>query len=461
MTPPETDPYADGGGSAWEVQPAVPGWSAGQDFYTGPLFDDTGWHIDLSNVDWAGSAADREQAGRTDDDSYGGPGASWRNDRRDGQAGNGAAPYAAERRPRDGRTRAWPRQPDRLDRADGQGGPDQQARSTGRHARRVGSGEDPAARVGERPTRPGRRRAGPPMPARPRRPGEPTRHEPGYPPRDFEPPGYQRPVYDAPPYDRPPDARAPAFEPPVYEPPWYEPPGYEPAPQRRQGLPPETHRPGGGARGPGGSARPPGTRGTGPGVAPAHLPVDATGSFSIARSSSVMAIGTLGSRLTGFLRQIVQSSALAVGGIAAAYNLSNTLPNVVYNLALGGILTSVIVPLIVNAAKRDSGRSDGYDQRMFTLITAALAAVTLVATALAVPIVHLYAGSKITESGATLHLAVLFALFFIPQIFFYGVSSLIGAILNARGSFAAPCGRRSSTTSWSSRCWACTSPWQA
>jgi putative peptidoglycan lipid II flippase len=151
-----------------------------------------------------------------------------------------------------------------------------------------------------------------------------------------------------------------------------------------------------------------------------------------------MAIGTLASRLTGFLRQIVQSSALGALGIAAAYNLSNTLPNVVYNLALGGILTSVIVPLIVNAAKRDSGRGDGYDQRMFTLITAALAGVTLLATLAAVPIVHLYAGSKISESHATLHLAVIFALFFIPQIFFYGVSSLIGAILNSRGSFAAP-----------------------
>jgi putative peptidoglycan lipid II flippase len=151
-----------------------------------------------------------------------------------------------------------------------------------------------------------------------------------------------------------------------------------------------------------------------------------------------MAIGTLASRLTGFLRQIVQSSALGALGIAAAYNLSNTLPNVVYNLALGGILTSVIVPLIVNAAKRESGRSDGYDQRMVTLITAALAAVTLLATVAAVPIVHLYAGSKISQSHATLHLAIIFALFFIPQIFFYGFSSLIGAILNARGSFAAP-----------------------
>jgi putative peptidoglycan lipid II flippase len=150
-----------------------------------------------------------------------------------------------------------------------------------------------------------------------------------------------------------------------------------------------------------------------------------------------MAIGTFGSRITGFLRTIAQSYALGALGIAAAYNLSNTLPNTVYNLALGGILTSVIVPLIVNAAKRDGGRG-GYDQRMFTLITIALAGITLVAEAAAVPIVHLYAGSKISHSHTTLHLAVIFALFFIPQIFFYGFSSLIGAILNSRGSFAAP-----------------------
>ncbi len=155
-----------------------------------------------------------------------------------------------------------------------------------------------------------------------------------------------------------------------------------------------------------------------------------------------MAVGTIASRLTGFLRTIAQSAALGVtgisAGIAAAYNLSNTLPNVVYNLALGGILTSVIVPLIVTAYRRGDDRGEGYDQRLFTLVTFALAAITLVATIAAVPIVHLYAGSKITNSAPTLHLAIIFALFFIPQIFFYGVSSLIGAILNSRGSFAAP-----------------------
>jgi putative peptidoglycan lipid II flippase len=149
-----------------------------------------------------------------------------------------------------------------------------------------------------------------------------------------------------------------------------------------------------------------------------------------------MAVGTLGSRLTGFLRTLVQNFALGAIGIASAYNLSNTLPNVVYNLALGGILTSVIVPLIVAASRRGSDRGESYDQRMFTLITVALLGITVVATLAAVPIVHLYSGSQIT--GRTQHLAVIFAFFFIPQIFFYGVSSLIGAILNSRGSFAAP-----------------------
>jgi putative peptidoglycan lipid II flippase len=186
--------------------------------------------------------------------------------------------------------------------------------------------------------------------------------------------------------------------------------------------------------------RPPGPQtaalrhaGTGTRTASAGIAAD---NVDVVRSSGVMAAGTLGSRLTGFVRTLVLSFAIGVIGIGQAYNLSNTLPNVVYNLALGGILTSVVVPLIVAAAKRDSDRGRGYDQRMFTLGTIALAAITLVATALAVPIAHLYSGSKVT--GNVEHLTIIFAFFFIPQIFFYGVSSLMGAILNAHGSFSAP-----------------------
>ena len=168
------------------------------------------------------------------------------------------------------------------------------------------------------------------------------------------------------------------------------------------------------------------------------LPGEITGigAISVVRSSSVMAVGTLGSRATGVLRTTAQSVALGALPVARAYNLSNTLPNVVYNLALGGILTSVIVPLIINAKRREADHGQAYEQRMFTLVTALLFGITVVATLAVVPIVDLYSGRAVT--GNVHHLAVIFAFFFIPQIFFYGVSSLIGAVLNSRGSFAAP-----------------------
>jgi putative peptidoglycan lipid II flippase len=148
-----------------------------------------------------------------------------------------------------------------------------------------------------------------------------------------------------------------------------------------------------------------------------------------------MAIGTLASRGTGFLRTLVLVYALGVTAVANSYNNANTLPNIVYDLMIGGILTSVIVPLLVNAAKRDADGGEAYDQRMFTLTTGALLAVTVVATLAASLLVDLYAHAI---TGPERHLMVVFAYFFIPQIFFYGVSSLAGAILNARGSFAAP-----------------------
>jgi putative peptidoglycan lipid II flippase len=160
------------------------------------------------------------------------------------------------------------------------------------------------------------------------------------------------------------------------------------------------------------------------------------GSASLVRSSGTMALGTIASRVTGFVRNAILIYAIGTHYLGDAYNVANTLPNIVYNLALGGILTSVVVPLLVNAAKRDRDRGEAYDQRIFTLGVLALGGVTLVATLAAAPITALYANG--IGNAAAYHLTEIFAYFFIPQIFFYGVSSLAGAILNARGSFAAP-----------------------
>ena len=168
---------------------------------------------------------------------------------------------------------------------------------------------------------------------------------------------------------------------------------------------------------------------------PAGPEADGTGGPSVVRSSSVMALGTLASRGTGFLRTLVLAYALGLGAVSIAYNNANTLPNTVYDLMLGGILTSIVVPLLVNAAKRDADGGAAYDQRTFTLVTVALLALTVIATLAATLLVSLYAHSL---TGPQRELTVIFAYFFIPQIFFYGMCSLAGGVLNARGHFAAP-----------------------
>jgi putative peptidoglycan lipid II flippase len=177
-------------------------------------------------------------------------------------------------------------------------------------------------------------------------------------------------------------------------------------------------------------------------------PVSPNTSPNLARSSRAMALGTIASRGTGFLRTFVLLYALGAEGLAGAYNNSNSLPNTVYYLMLGGVFTAVVVPLLVRAAKEDPDRGEGYTERIFTLGVLSLLIVTVVATLLASPLVDLYAGNitgggkagtaaAAAQAAAQHRIMVTFAYYFIPQIFFYGMDSLLGAILNTRGRFGA------------------------
>jgi putative peptidoglycan lipid II flippase len=246
-------------------------------------------------------------------------------------------------------------------------------------------------------------------------------------------------TWPAPPARPAPSHRSPAPGPPG----WRRVPrttGYPPPGPAQPRYPQPGYRPPPGAPGPPG---PGGGPARGPAGAPRRAPAPAaTPRTNLVRSSAGMAVGTLVSRGTGFLRTLVLVYAVGTGALGNAYNNANTLPNTVYYLMLGGIFTSVVVPLLVRAARRDPDHGEAYAQRMFNLGALALLAVTVLATALAAPLVTLYAPTIHGPAGSHLaaehNLMVLWAYFFIPQIFFYGMSSLIGAILNTRGRFAAP-----------------------
>ncbi|HEY1177401.1 MAG TPA: murein biosynthesis integral membrane protein MurJ [Phytomonospora sp.] len=152
---------------------------------------------------------------------------------------------------------------------------------------------------------------------------------------------------------------------------------------------------------------------------------------SVVRNSAVMAVGTIVSRLTGFGRNAVIGA--AIGGLAVgnAYSTAQFFPQMIYELLLGGILTSVLVPLLVRARKTDADRGEAYTQRFITLIVVILAA----ATALVVACAPLLAKALTKENtGLVTELSYLM----LPMIFFYGVAAVLAAVLNTRGHFAAP-----------------------
>jgi putative peptidoglycan lipid II flippase len=155
---------------------------------------------------------------------------------------------------------------------------------------------------------------------------------------------------------------------------------------------------------------------------------------SLLRGARTMAIGTVASRGTGFVRTAALAAVLGVKGVALAFNTANTAPNIVYELLLGGILTSVVVPLVVRAHKEGDG--EAYVQRLLTLAVVGLGAASVLLVLLAPQIVDVYLNKAVNPH--TRDLAITFARFFLPQVLFYGVGAILGAYLNTRGHFGPP-----------------------
>ncbi|MDT4991762.1 MAG: putative peptidoglycan lipid flippase [Actinoplanes sp.] len=169
---------------------------------------------------------------------------------------------------------------------------------------------------------------------------------------------------------------------------------------------------------------------------PTEIPPDRTagGDGGTAGSSAIMAAGSLVSRLIGFVRNALIGMTLGQG-IGDAYTTAQFLPGQIYELLLGGILSSVLIPLLVRRRKADPDQGQAYTQKLLTFAVVCLGAATLLVVALA-PVVTWIQASK--SPADYRHLVTAFAWLILPIIFFTGLSALIGAVLNVRGHFAAP-----------------------
>jgi putative peptidoglycan lipid II flippase len=158
------------------------------------------------------------------------------------------------------------------------------------------------------------------------------------------------------------------------------------------------------------------------------------------RSAAVMSGGTLLSRVTGLLRVSTTLAALGITVVSDAYNTANTTPNIVYELVLGGVLTSVFVPVLVGRAKQ-RGRDEQFEttQRFLTIALVVLSAVA-VAGAIAAPwIMRVYLSGVTDPIRRTqeAELGTFFLRWFMPQIVFYGLGAIAAGLLTANRRFAA------------------------
>jgi putative peptidoglycan lipid II flippase len=154
------------------------------------------------------------------------------------------------------------------------------------------------------------------------------------------------------------------------------------------------------------------------------------------RSSALVGVGTGLSRATGLLRVGALTFAIGGGLLSDSYNLANTTPNIIYELLLGGVLSASLVPIFVDHDRR--GDSEATDA-VVTVAVVAMLVLTVISVLAAPLIFDVYTlFTPDAKADAEREVAVPLLRLFLPQIFFYGLTTLGTGLLNARRSFFAP-----------------------
>jgi putative peptidoglycan lipid II flippase len=161
-----------------------------------------------------------------------------------------------------------------------------------------------------------------------------------------------------------------------------------------------------------------------------------TTTSGMVRSNLVVAVGTALSRVTGLGRVAIFAIVIGQTAVADAYNSANGSPNAIYELLLGGVLSASLVPMFTKHAKEDDQAAT---EAVVTVSIIALAIVTVIAVVTAPWIFHLFSINppKTVNPAIYREVGTTLARVFLLQIFFYGLSALGTALLQARRRFFA------------------------
>lgn len=158
------------------------------------------------------------------------------------------------------------------------------------------------------------------------------------------------------------------------------------------------------------------------------------------RDARVMAVFTVVSRATGFVRLVVVAAVLGTSYLGNTYESANTIPNILFELFAAGVLQSVLIPIMVDAvdhSPEDAERTAGVILGAMLALLAAVVAAGIVAGSWVMGM--LVSGVEDAAiRAAEVQLGTFLLWFFLPQLFFYAASMVASAVLNATGHFWQP-----------------------
>ena len=171
------------------------------------------------------------------------------------------------------------------------------------------------------------------------------------------------------------------------------------------------------------------------GEEPADAP-DAPADDAVGRvgsSAALISVCVMISRITGFVRTWAMGFAMGTTLLSSSYQVACNLPNQLYELVMGGMLVTAFLPVYVSLRKREGAqRADSYASSLLGIVLIALGAVALAATVFAPQVV--WTQMFLNPSGDR-ELVTYFFRFFAVQLLFYGVSAVVGGLLNARRDY--------------------------
>lgn len=152
--------------------------------------------------------------------------------------------------------------------------------------------------------------------------------------------------------------------------------------------------------------------------------------------TSGMALGTLTSRITGVVRDIALVAAIGTAIFADTYSVANSIPNIIYILIAGGAINAVFIPALVRHMTDDEDGGQQFTDQLLSFVGLVLLVIVTLGVIFSGFLVELYATSSWSPND--FKIATMFAMWFIPQVFFYGVYTIASQVLNARDVFVLP-----------------------